>query len=64
MIHYFQVPPRTSPQMTAQISLDAQLEAVNSSFADFAQFPESNDVSSISFTFDKRIDILIHFRCH
>lgn len=36
-----QVPPRVSPQVTAQISLDAQIEAGNSSFADFTQFPES-----------------------
>lgn len=36
-----QVPPRISPQMTAQASLDAQMEGGNSSFADFAQFPES-----------------------
>lgn len=28
--------------MTAQASLDAQLETGNSPFADFTQFPESN----------------------
>lgn len=41
MIDNSQVPPRVSPQMVQQISLDAQLENVNSSFADFTQFPES-----------------------
>lgn len=41
MIDISQVPPRVSPQMVQQISLDAQLENVNSSFADFTQFPES-----------------------
>lgn len=47
----FQVPPRVSPQMVQQISLDAQLETVNSSFADFAHFPESiAEVSPNSFT--------------
>lgn len=37
----FQVPPRVSPQMISQISLDAQLDAADSSFADFAHFPET-----------------------
>lgn len=41
------VPPRVSPHMTAQTSLDAQLETGNSPFADFTQFPESD----VSFTF-------------
>lgn len=35
------VPPRVSPQMISQISLDAQLDAADSSFADFAHFPET-----------------------
>lgn len=40
------VPPRVSPHMTAQTSLDVQLETGNSPFADFTQFPESaTDVS-------------------
>lgn len=39
------VPPRVSPHMTAQTSLDAQIETGNSPFADFTQFPESIDVS-------------------
>lgn len=37
----FKVPPRVSPQMISQISLDAQLDAADSSFADFAHFPET-----------------------
>lgn len=46
-----QVPPRVSPHMTAQTSLDAQLESGNSPFADFTQFPESAvDVSSNIYT--------------
>ncbi len=36
-----QVPPRVSPQMISQISLDAQLDAADSQFADFAHFPET-----------------------
>ncbi|XP_037024627.1 ralBP1-associated Eps domain-containing protein 1 isoform X2 [Bradysia coprophila] len=36
-----EVPPRVSPQMISQISLDAQLDAADSSFADFAHFPET-----------------------
>lgn len=44
IFYYLKVPPRTSPHMTAQVSLDAQLESGNSPFADFTQFPDS-DVS-------------------
>lgn len=48
------VPPRVSPHMTAQASLDAQLETGNSPFADFTQFPEPG--SDVSLTAE-------HFSC-
>lgn len=40
--------------MTAQASLDAQLESGNSPFADFTQFPESGvDVSEMNNRYTK-----------
>lgn len=47
--------------MTAQISLDAQLETVNSTFADFTQFPESVIEVSTSFPFHLMASIKMIF---
>lgn len=53
--------------MTAQTSLDAQLETGNSPFADFTQFPESSTDVSLrmhKIEFESRFkdnNILFHF---